>query len=54
MILAIVGMQGQFDRLIRTIDVWAGARGRADVLAQTGPSDYHSKHIRTERFIEPD
>jgi UDP-N-acetylglucosamine transferase subunit ALG13 len=53
MIFATVGTQGQFDRLIRTIDEWAGARGRADVFAQTGPSDYHSEHIRTERFIDP-
>jgi UDP-N-acetylglucosamine transferase subunit ALG13 len=53
MIFATVGTQGHFDRLIRTIDEWAGAHGRADVFAQTGPSDYHSEHIRTERFIGP-
>ncbi|WP_028351403.1 glycosyltransferase [Bradyrhizobium murdochi] len=53
MIFATVGTQGQFDRLIRTIDEWAGAHGRTDVFAQTGPSDYHSKHIRAERFIDP-
>jgi hypothetical protein len=53
MIFATVGTQGQFDRLIRTVDEWAGAHGRADVFAQAGPSDYHSEHIRTERFIDP-
>lgn len=52
MIFATVGTQGQFDRLIRTIDEWAGANGRTDVVAQTGPSDYRSKHIHTERFID--
>jgi UDP-N-acetylglucosamine transferase subunit ALG13 len=52
MIFVTVGTQGQFDRLIRTVDEWAGAHGRADVFAQTGPSDYHSEHIRTERFID--
>jgi UDP-N-acetylglucosamine transferase subunit ALG13 len=52
MIFATVGTQGRFDRLIRTVDEWAGAHGRADVFAQTGPSDYHSEHIRTERFID--
>jgi UDP-N-acetylglucosamine transferase subunit ALG13 len=53
MIFATVGTQGQFDRLIRTVDEWAGSHERADVFAQTGPSDYHAKHIRTERFITP-
>ena len=53
MIFATVGTQGQFDRLIRTIDEWAGARGRAHIFAQTGPSDYRCKHIQTERFIDP-
>ncbi|MCA6107161.1 glycosyltransferase [Bradyrhizobium cenepequi] len=53
MIFATVGTQGQFDRLISTVDRWAGVNGRADVFAQTGPSDYQSEHIRTERFIDP-
>ena len=53
MIFATVGTQGQFDRLIRTIDEWAGAHRRDDVFAQTGPSDYRAEHIRTERFIDP-
>jgi UDP-N-acetylglucosamine transferase subunit ALG13 len=53
MIFVTVGTQGQFDRLIRTIDEWAGAHGRTDVFAQTGPSDYRSKHIRTETVIDP-
>ncbi|HEY8333391.1 MAG TPA: glycosyltransferase [Tardiphaga sp.] len=52
MIFATVGTQGQFDRLIRTIDGWAGANGRTDVFAQTGPSDYRPEHIRTERFVD--
>jgi UDP-N-acetylglucosamine transferase subunit ALG13 len=53
MIFVTVGTQGQFDRLIQTIDEWAGARGRTDVFAQTGPSDYHAEHIRTGQFIDP-
>lgn len=52
MIFVTVGTQGQFDRLIRTVDEWAGAHGRADVFAQTGPSDYRSRHIRTEQFVD--
>jgi UDP-N-acetylglucosamine transferase subunit ALG13 len=52
MIFATVGTQGPFDRLIRTIDGWAGANGRTEIFAQTGPSDYRSEHIRTKRFID--
>jgi UDP-N-acetylglucosamine transferase subunit ALG13 len=47
-----VGTQGPFDRLIRAVDKWAGMRGKADIFAQIGPSDYQSEHIRTERFID--
>jgi len=53
MIFVTVGTQGQFNRLIRTVDEWAGLRGRTDVFAQTGLSDYRSKHIRAKPFIDP-
>lgn len=53
MIFLTVGTQGQFDRLVRALDEWAGARGRTDVFAQTGPSNYHPRHILAEPFIEP-
>src|SRR4051812_19357952 len=53
MIFVTVGTQVQFDRLIRTVDEWAGARARTDVYAQIGPSNDRFKHIRTERFIDP-
>jgi UDP-N-acetylglucosamine transferase subunit ALG13 len=53
MIFATVGTQGQFDRLIRTVDEWAGGRGRTDVFAQIGPSNFCPKHIRTKQFIDP-
>jgi hypothetical protein len=33
MIFVTVGTQGQFDRLIRTVDEWAGGHGRTDVFA---------------------
>jgi len=52
MIFVTVGTQGRFDRLVRTVDEWAGANGRDDIFAQTGPSEYHSQHIRTEHFID--
>lgn len=53
MIFVTVGTQVQFDRLIRVVDEWAGARARSDVFAQIGPSNHQSRHIRTERFIDP-
>ena len=53
MIFVTVGTQVQFDRLIRTVDEWAGARARNDIFAQIGPSKHQFKHIHTERFIDP-
>ena len=53
MIFVTVGTQGQFDRLIQTVDEWAGARGKMDVFAQTGPSNYQASYIHAERFISP-
>jgi UDP-N-acetylglucosamine transferase subunit ALG13 len=54
MIFVTVGTQGRFDRLIRAIDEWAGARGRADIFAQTGPSDFRPEHIRSAPFVSAD
>ncbi|MBN8948995.1 MULTISPECIES: glycosyltransferase [unclassified Nitrobacter] len=54
MIFVTVGTQGRFDRLIRAIDEWAGTRGRTDIFAQTGPSDFHPLHIRSAPFIGAD
>ena len=53
MIFVTVGTQGQFDRLIRAVDEWAGGCGRTDVFAQIGPSDFCPKHIPTKQFIDP-
>lgn len=54
MIFVTVGTQGPFDRLVRTVDDWAGQRGRHDVFAQIGPSSYSPKHIEAKPFIPPD
>lgn len=40
-----------FDRLVRAVDQWAGARGRADVFAQIGDGAYEPRHMRWERFL---
>ena len=53
MIFVTVGAQMPFDRLIRRVDEWAGERGRDDVYAQIGPSDYRAHNIETTRFLSP-
>ena len=46
-----VGTQFPFDRLVRTIDLWAGQRPDAEVFAQVGPSSYAAQHIECAPFI---
>lgn len=53
MIFVTVGSQGPFDRLIRAVDEWAGVRGRSDIFAQTGKSNYIPRHIRCTQFLDP-
>jgi UDP-N-acetylglucosamine transferase subunit ALG13 len=50
-IFVTVGSQMPFDRLIRAVDEWAGLRGRSDVFAQIGPSEYRAKHIEVTQFL---
>jgi len=52
MIFVTVGGQMPFDRLIGTVDEWALSRGRSDVFAQIGPSDFHARAVETTRFID--
>lgn len=54
MILATVGTQLPFDRLISTVDQWAGERNRGDVFAQIGVSKHTPRHLRWSRFFKPD
>lgn len=53
MIFVTVGAQMPFDRLVRRVDEWAGERGRTDVFAQIGPSEYAARHLETTRFLAP-
>jgi len=53
LIFVTVGAQMHFDRLIRAVDEWARDRGRHDVLAQVGPSEYDARSIETVRFLDP-
>ena len=54
MIFVTVGAQMPFDRMIRAVDEWAAQRGRSDVLAQIGDTDWRPQHIEWRQFIEPE
>ncbi len=53
MILVTVGGQLPFDRLVRAVDLWAGARGRGDVFAQTGAGAYRPRHLASAPLLAP-
>lgn len=53
MIFVTVGTQLPFDRLIASIDQWAGASGRQDVFAQTGMGTYQPAHMESKPKITP-
>ena len=53
MIFVTVGSVDPFDRLIRAVDEWAGARGRTDIFAQIGKSSYKPQHIEAVKFLTP-
>ena len=51
-----VGTQIPFDRLVRAVDAWCGARGRSDVfgqIAEPGPRGYRPTHFEWRSFVEP-
>lgn len=53
-ILATVGAQMSFDRLLHALDSWAaGCSGEHSILAQIGPSAESPKHMEWVRFLEP-
>ncbi len=54
MIFVTVGAQMPFDRLIGTVDAWAGSRGRRDVFAQIGTTPLIPSHIEWTPSIDPD
>jgi UDP-N-acetylglucosamine transferase subunit ALG13 len=49
-----VGTQLPFDRLVRTVDQWAGSANRKDIFAQIGPSAWVPRHVPWKRLISPD
>jgi UDP-N-acetylglucosamine transferase subunit ALG13 len=60
-ILVTVGAQMPFDRLVRAVDGWAGARGcggnagesGGEVFAQIGPTPLRPRHLRWAHFLSP-
>jgi UDP-N-acetylglucosamine transferase subunit ALG13 len=52
-IFVTVGSADPFDRLIRTVDEWAGSRSRTDIFAQIGRSNYKAQHIEAVQFLSP-
>lgn len=54
MILLSVGTQLPFDRLTKTVDEWAVRHGRADVIAQIGPTSYRPVALQSFAFLSHD
>lgn len=52
-IFVTVGAQMPFDRMVKAVDEWAGARRRDDVFAQIGPAEYVPAHVKWTKFLEP-
>ncbi len=43
-----------FDRLVKAVDQWAVDRGRSDVFAQIGPTDYRPSKIQWTNILGPE
>jgi UDP-N-acetylglucosamine transferase subunit ALG13 len=52
-ILVTVGTQGPFDRLVRTVDDWAGEHAGHEIFAQIGPSEYQPQHVEFAASMDP-
>jgi UDP-N-acetylglucosamine transferase subunit ALG13 len=52
-IFVAVGTQLPFDRLVRTIDEWAGKERRTGIFAQIANSSFVPKHMEFSAFITP-
>ncbi len=54
MILITVGTQGPFERLVKTVDAWAGGAGSERVLAQVGIGGAQYRHVECVEQLSPD
>lgn len=53
MILVAVGTQFPFDRLVKTVDQWAGENGYRDVVAQVGRTAFVPQNLESHPFFSP-
>jgi UDP-N-acetylglucosamine transferase subunit ALG13 len=54
MIFVTVGTQLPFDRLIQSIDRWAGSSSVGEVMAQIGPAQWKPSHVQWVEFVGPE
>lgn len=52
MIFVTVGTQLPFDRMVRTVDAWAGQNRDVEVFGQVGPSDYRPRNMKWSAFLD--
>jgi UDP-N-acetylglucosamine transferase subunit ALG13 len=52
-IFVTVGAQMPFDRMCRAVDEWASARGRNDVFAQIGSTEWRPAAIQYSELLTP-
>ena len=53
MIFVTVGAQMPFNRLVKTVNQWAIDRGRDDVFAQIGRTDFCPSNMQWTQFLHP-
>jgi UDP-N-acetylglucosamine transferase subunit ALG13 len=53
-IFVTVGTQLAFDRLVMTVDEWAGAGAGREAFAQIGPTLIRPRHIEYAEFVSPE
>lgn len=54
MIFVTVGAQLPFNRLVKNVDEWARKRGRNDIFAQIGNTDWRPLHIKFVKSLSPE
>ena len=52
MIFVTVGTELPFDRMVKTVDQWAGRHQRKDVFAQIGPAAFKPQNIQWAEFLD--
>ena len=53
MIFLTVGTQLPFERLVQTVDQWAGQNGSLEIIAQIGQTQYRPTHMQVVNSLSP-